>query len=210
MSIAQYVQNAGKLARTNRFLFHIPLPPIQGHTFNEDFWLNCYSITMPGQELITENVDIHSWFTKAFAVGKKFPEFQASFYVSEDHAERNIFVAWQNIAVGDDNVLRFRNSYITDAIIYQLTTDVQAKDGSEVSLENGSISGISLKGVFPTRVGEIRYSYDSSNQVATCDVTFSAYSWKPMRAQEKNMSLPKRESPKQTTTINPDEIIWNS
>lgn len=209
-SITKYFQNASNLARTNRFLFHVPLPPIRNMTFGEQFWLNCYAINIPGVEIQTEQVEIHSWFAKQFPIGKKYPEVQASFYLSEDHAERNIFIAWQNMVVGKDNVLQFRNNYITDAIIFQLTPDTVAQDNKEVSLSKGSVAGVTLTGIYPTRVGDVKYSYESSNQIGTFDVTFSIYSWTPMRATAENMTLPKTEIPKTPASINPNEIIWNS
>ena len=146
----------------------------------ESLTLLCDSVSMPGHDLQTHGVQYASEpkvdvvQTHGFA-----SDISASFLLSTDLRERHFFEQWQNLAVNrETHKANYYDDYIGSMEIYQLSSD---------GTKEIRTYGMKVKDVYPTTIGGIEYSNDSSEGVAKQTVRFAFKEWKNLGDTDLNL-----------------------
>lgn len=130
---------------------------IQG---NKEVTFRTISVTAPGRAIMSTASGVYG-AAQEVGYGAQFAPISAQLYLSPDHTERKFFSQWQDNVVGrhrgksgaaneSDFAAGYYHSYIKDVIIKQYD-----EEGSKTH-------EIKLVEAYPRNVGEISYSYQSS------------------------------------------------
>ena len=172
---------AGGAARANLFEVSIPTFPssIQGawgpgdDAENGIFKFLCKSATLPASNVGSIDIPFRGRILKV-AGDRTFDDWTVSVINDEDFKLRTAFEQWANIMSKLDDATGVTNpsSYMTDAYVQQLGRGSAAFSGENQGGESSTLRTYKFYDIFPTTVGEISLSYDSSDEIEQFDVTF--------------------------------------
>ena len=154
---------AGGGARANQFKVVMPFPgyaQVGGEI--EDLAFLCGATSIPAMTIAPVNVAFRGRNIK-IAGDRTIEEWTVTVYNDTDFKLRNAFERWQN---GINNMSD--NEGLTNPVDYQVDAFVDHLD------RNGNtVKSYTLRGAFPTSVGEIELDYDEKTAIETFVVTFS-------------------------------------
>lgn len=136
---------------------------------NERVSLNCHNINTPGATFGTYNLRRFGiGLDTAFPVSQTFTDMTLTFYASEDMFERKYFEEWRNLRIYNQESHRFNyyNEYVRDIVIVQYNTKWEETQRTTVYE------------AYPTAISPLEYSYQSTDQIMTFNVSFSFYNYK--------------------------------
>lgn len=161
------VLTRGGLTRTNRFDVHFSTPKgvwSAGMT-GRDMLMRCTSVTLPGKSYTTAERRIHGPFSK-LPYESIFNDVTASFILSENLMEKDIFQQWQDVVQNKDTGnFGYYDDYITDILIIPKTVT------GEISNE------FTLFDAWPMSISDIQYDMSDINSFGRIDVTFAYTKW---------------------------------
>ena len=153
---------AGGGARANQFKVTMPFPgyaQVGGEI--EDLAFLCRATTLPGMDVPSLNVPFRGRSIK-IAGDRTVADWSVTAYNDTNFRLRNAFERWQN---GINNMTD--NEGLTNPVDYQVDAFVDHLD------RNGNtIKSYTLRGLFPTGIGEIDLNYDEAAAVEEFPVTF--------------------------------------
>ena len=134
--------------------------------------IHCESVTMPGVDLTTQEIQYGSEPTRNMVTGHQFAgNIVATFYADKYLRERQFFEQWQKLAVNTiSHKANYYNNYIGKMHIYQLGADSeQDRDMPTYAIE--------AVDVYPEKIGTLDYSYSSTNAANKITIEFSYKQW---------------------------------
>ena len=153
---------AGGGARANQFKVTMPFPgyaQVGGEI--EDLAFLARATSIPSMEVTNINVPFRGRAVK-IAGDRTIPSWSLTVYNDTNFKLRNAFERWQN---GINNMTD--NEGLTNPVDYQVDAFVDHLD------RNGNtIKTYTLRGLFPTGIGEIDLNYDEQAAVEEFGVTF--------------------------------------
>lgn len=127
---------------------------------NEQITFRTLSVTAPGRAIMSTASGVYG-AAQEVGYGAQFSPISAQVYASPDHTERKFFTEWQDKVVGPHRTGRgfaferdFNAGYYKDYI-----KDVTIKQYNEKGKKTHEIK---LREVYPKNVGELSYSFQSS------------------------------------------------
>ena len=172
---------AGGAARPNLFEVSIPTFPSSVSTAwgagddaeNGIFKFLCKSATLPASNVGSIDIPFRGRILKV-AGDRTFDDWTVSVINDEDFKLRTAFEQWGNIMSKLDDATGVTNpaSYMTDAYVQQLGRGAQAFTAENAGAESSILRTYKFYDIFPTTVGEIALSYDSSDEIEQFDITF--------------------------------------
>lgn len=127
---------------------------------NEQITFRTISVTAPGRAIMSTASGVYG-AVQEIGYGAQFAPISAQIYCSPDHTERKFFTEWQDKVVGPHRTgsgfafeRDFNAGYYKDYI-----KDVTIKQYSE---KGDKTHEIKLREVYPKNVGELSYSYQTS------------------------------------------------
>ena len=172
---------AGGAARANLFEVSIPTFPssISGawgpgdDAENGIFKFLCKSATLPASNVGSIDIPFRGRILKV-AGDRTFDDWTVSVINDEDFKLRTAFEQWANVMSKLDDATGVTNpsSYMTDAYVQQLGRGANAATEENQGGESSTLRTYKFYDIFPTTVGEISLSYDSSDEIEQFDVTF--------------------------------------
>ena len=154
---------AGGGARANQFKVTMPFPgyaQVGGEI--EELAFLCQGTSIPAMTLGVVNVPFRGRNIK-IAGDRTFEEWTVTVYNDTNFKLRNAFERWQN---GINNMSD--NEGLTNPVDYQVDAFIDHLD------RNGNtVKSYTLRGAFPTLVGEIELDYEEKTAIETFPVTFS-------------------------------------
>jgi hypothetical protein len=153
-------------------------------SFGRSVNINCDTISMPGKDLQTQEVQYGSEPTRSMVQTHEFPgTITASFYADKYLRERQFFEAWQKMCVGEHtHKANYYDSYIGKMHIYQLGAD------SEISRDMPTYAVEAME-VYPFQIGSIDYGYGKTNEVVKINVEFAYKYWRNMSSTTQGLSF---------------------
>jgi len=182
---------AGGGARPNLFEVEIPSFPAGLQSFwgtgagqeVETFKFLCKSAALPASNISPIEIPFRGRTLKV-AGDRTFDVWTVSVINDEDFKLRTAFERWMNVISKLDNATGATNpdSYMTDAYVHQLgrgAGTINSTDNSNVT--NGSainpLRSYKFFDIFPTNIGAIDLSYDSSDAIEEYTVEFQVQYW---------------------------------
>ena len=154
---------AGGGARANQFKVTMPFPgyaQVGGEI--EDLAFLCRATNIPDMTIASVPVTFRGRTIK-IAGDRTIADWSVTAYNDTNFKLRNAFERWQN---GINNMTD--NEGLTNPVDYQVDAFVDHLD------RNGNtIKSYTLRGAFPTAIGEIPLTYDEAAAIETFEVTFS-------------------------------------
>ena len=154
---------AGGGARANQFKVTMPFPgyaQVGGEI--EDLAFLCRATNIPDMTIASVPV-LFRGRTIKIAGDRTIADWKVTVYNDTNFKLRNAFERWQN---GINNMTD--NEGLTNPVDYQVDAFVDHLD------RNGNtIKSYTLRGAFPTAIGEIPLTYDEATAIETFEVTFS-------------------------------------
>jgi hypothetical protein len=141
-------------------------------TIGRQLNIHCDSVTMPGVDLTTQEIQYGSEPTRNMVTGHQFAgNIVATFYADKYLRERQFFEQWQKLAVNTiSHKANYYNNYIGKMHIYQLGADSeQDRDMPTYAIE--------AVDVYPEKIGTLDYSYSSTNAANKITIEFSYKQW---------------------------------
>ena len=141
-------------------------------TIGRQLNIHCDSVTMPGVDLTTQEIQYGSEPTRNMVTGHQFAgNIVATFYADKYLRERQFFEQWQKLAVNTiSHKANYYNNYIGKMHIYQLGAD------SEVDRDMPTYA-IEAVDVYPEKIAQVDYSYGATNQIQKITIEFSYKQW---------------------------------
>lgn len=176
---------AGGGARANLFEVQIPSLPSNITWASEDFSFLCKTAALPASNIGSVDLPFRGRILKV-AGDRTFDPWTVTIINDENFKLRTAFEQWANLMNKLDNATGATNpgSYMTNAFVHQLG---RGASGGRESTTNDSAStnGTSISplrtykfyDIFPTNVGQIDLSYDSSDEIETYQVEFQVQYW---------------------------------
>ena len=172
---------AGGAARANLFEVSIPTFPssVSGawgpgdDAENGIFKFLCKSATLPASNVGSIDIPFRGRILKV-AGDRTFDDWTVSVINDEDFKLRTAFEQWANVMSKLDDATGVTNpsSYMTDAYVQQLGRGATVNSDGNQGGESSTLRTYKFYDIFPTTVGEIALSYDSSDEIEQFDVTF--------------------------------------
>ena len=172
---------AGGAARANLFEVSIPTFPssIQGacgpgdDAENGIFKFLCKSATLPASNVGSIDIPFRGRILKV-AGDITFDDWTVSVINDEDFKLRTAFEQWANVMSKLDDATGVSNpsSYMTDAYVQQLGRGATVAGEANAGADSAILRTYKFYDIFPTTIGEIALSYDSSDETEQFDVTF--------------------------------------
>ena len=146
--------------------------------------INCDTISMPGKDLQTQEVQYGSEPTRSMVQTHAYAGLiEASFYADKYMRERQFFEAWQKMCVGEHtHKANYYDSYIGKMHIYQLGAD------SEISRDMPTYAVEAME-VYPFQIGTIDYAYGKTNDVVKINIEFAYKYWRNMASATTSLSF---------------------
>jgi len=141
-------------------------------TIGRQLNIHCDSVSMPGVDLQSQEVQYGSEPIRNFVTGHGFAgNIVATFYADKYLRERQFFEMWQKLAVNTiSHKANYYDNYIGKMHIYQLGADSE-KDRDMPTY------AIEVIDVYPEKIGAIEYSYGSNNSLVKISIEFSYKQW---------------------------------
>ena len=154
---------AGGGARANQFKVVMPFPgyaQVGGEI--EDLAFLCRAAAIPAMTIANIDVNFRGKAVK-IAGDRTIPNWTITVLNDTNFKLRNAFERWQN---GINNMTD--NEGLTNPVDYQVDAFVDHLD------RNGNtIKSYTLRGAFPTAIGEIELTYDEATAIEQFEVTFN-------------------------------------
>lgn len=173
---------AGGGARSNLFEVSIPSFP-SGITWDgETFNFLCKSAALPASNIGSVDLPFRGRILKV-AGDRTIDPWTVTIINDEDFKLRTAFEQWANLMNKLDNATGATNpsSYMTNAYVHQLGRGATTKNSTTNALTNTStippLRTYKFYDIFPTNVGQIDLSYDSSDEIETYTVEFQVQYW---------------------------------
>ena len=134
--------------------------------------IHCESVTMPGVDLTTQEVQYGSEPVRNMVTGHQFSgNIIATFYADKYLRERQFFELWQKLAVNTiSHKANYYDNYVGKMHIYQLGADTEdSRDRPTYAIE--------AIDVYPEQIGAINYGYSLSDQITKITIKFSYKQW---------------------------------
>jgi len=153
-------------------------------TYGRQVNIHCDSVSMPGKDLQTQEVQYVSEPTRSMVQTHAFAgNIEASFYADKYMRERQFFEAWQKMCVGEhSHKAKYYDDYIGKMHIYQLGAD------NEISRDMPTYAVEAME-VYPATIGQIEYAYGKSNEVVKITVGFAYKYWRNMASTTSSLSF---------------------
>jgi hypothetical protein len=176
---------AGGGTRSN--LFEVQIPSFPGLVTGWDadtFSFLCKSAALPASNIGSVDLPFRGRILKV-AGDRTFDPWIVTIINDENFKLRTAFEQWANIMNKLDNATGVTNpnSYMTNAFVHQLGRGGSALKES-TSIDNRPNGGptkplrtYKFYDIFPTNVGQIDLSYDSSDEIETYPVEFQVQYW---------------------------------
>ena len=180
---------SGTFARPNRFEAIITAPAtlqtnaVQAEPVNQIFTgrtastldasrfvsLRLAQVQMPGRNIRTVTNDNIYGPTHEVAQGLTFAEeLTCVFYLSNDHAEKQFFVDWQDTIVDEKTYnVSYYNEYVTTMLVHQL-------DRNDVITAT-----VEIRDIFPKTISVLDYGQATNNDILRLTVGFAFREWAP-------------------------------
>jgi hypothetical protein len=154
---------AGGGARANQFKVTMPFPgyaQVGGEI--EDLAFLCQGTSIPAMDVGIVNVPFRGRNIK-IAGDRTIPEWSVTVYNDTNFKLRNAFERWQN---GINNMSD--NEGLTNPVDYQVDAFIDHLD------RNGNtVKSYTLRGAFPTSIGEIQLDYEEKTSIEVFPVVFN-------------------------------------
>ena len=132
-----------------------------------DMFLLCESVQLPGKRIATmEQFVTHKAIKKPYSY--LVDEVTFTFVLTNDYFARKYMDQWQQMVIDQEDLkVNYKNDYVTDVTIQQLSTS------------NDMIPAYSIKllNAFPIAVNAVELSNSSENSLLQCSVTLSFDDW---------------------------------
>jgi len=153
-------------------------------SFGRSVNINCDTISMPGKDLQTQEVQYGSEPTRSMVQTHAFAgNIEASFYADKYMRERQFFEAWQKMCVGEHtHKAKYYDDYIGKMHIYQLGAD------NEVSRDMPTYAVEAME-VYPATIGQVEYAYGKTNEIVKITVGFAYKYWRNMASTTSSLSF---------------------
>jgi len=153
-------------------------------SFGRSVNINCDTISMPGKDLQTQEVQYGSEPTRSMVQTHAYAGLiEASFYADKYMRERQFFEAWQKMCVGEHtHKAKYYDDYIGKMHIYQLGAD------SEISRDMPTYAVEAME-VYPSTIGAVEYGYGKTNDVVKINVGFAYKYWRNMSSRTQGLSF---------------------
>ena len=153
-------------------------------SFGRSVNINCDTISMPGKDLQTQEVQYGSEPTRSMVQTHAYAGLiEASFYADKYMRERQFFEAWQKMCVGEHtHKANYYDDYIGKMHIYQLGAD------SEISRDMPTYAVEAME-VYPSTIGAVEYGYGKTNDVVKINVGFAYKYWRNMSSRTQGLSF---------------------
>ena len=146
--------------------------------------INCDTISMPGKDLQTQEVQYGSEPTRSMVQTHAFAGLiEASFYADKYMRERQFFEAWQKMCVGEHtHKAKYYDDYIGKMHIYQLGAD------NEISRDMPTYAVEAME-VYPSTIGQVEYGYGKTNEIVKINIGFAYKYWRNMSSRTQGLSF---------------------
>ena len=148
---------------------------------SENFRFLCKTAALPGSNVTPIEVPFRGRTLK-IAGDRTIEPWSVTIINDEDFSHRRSFEAWiQNMAqYGDHSGLTDPNSYMGNAVVYQLGRSESNQQGTNTTGDNSRIlAQYRFIDIFPTSISEIGLSYDSENAIEEFTVDFQVQYYFP-------------------------------
>ena len=141
-------------------------------TIGRQINIHCDSVTMPGVDLQTQEVQYGSEPARNMVTSHGFAgTIDATFYADKYLRERQFFEMWQKLAVNTiSHKANYYDNYVGKMHIYQLGAD------SEIGRDRPTYA-IEVVDVYPEQIGTLGYSYGSNDQIQKISIKFGYKQW---------------------------------
>ena len=153
-------------------------------TYGRQINIHCDSVSMPGKDLQTQDVQYGSEPTRSMVQTHAYAgNIEASFYADKYLRERQFFEAWQKMCVGEyTHKAKYYDDYVGKMHIYQLGSD------NEISRDMPTYA-IEAMEVYPATIGQIEYGYGKANELVKITVAFAYKYWRNMGSTTSGLSF---------------------
>ena len=153
-------------------------------SFGRSVNINCDTISMPGKDMQTQEVQYGSEPTRSMVQTHAYAGLiEASFYADKYMRERQFFEAWQKMCVGEHtHKAKYYDDYVGKMHIYQLGAD------SEISRDMPTYAVEAME-VYPSTIGAVEYGYGKTNDVVKINVGFAYKYWRNMSSRTQGLSF---------------------
>ena len=134
--------------------------------------IHCESVTMPGVDLQTQEVQYGTDTARNMVTGHGFAgTIRATFYADKYLRERQFFEYWQKLAVDTvSHKANYYDNYVGKMHIYQLGADsVVSRDMPTYAIE--------AIDVYPEKISSMEYNYGSNDQLQKVSIDFGYKQW---------------------------------
>jgi hypothetical protein len=164
------INRSGGMARANKYEIQITPPnkhPIKDVGTISTINLHCSTITMPGHNLEQQVQRLASAPAREIVTSHTYAgNISASFYLDANLETKSWFDAWQELSFNHiTHKARYYDDYTSIMDIYQLGADGERT------------YGIRCDEVYPATIGQIEYSYESTDTIATLPIEFAYRKW---------------------------------
>ena len=146
--------------------------------------INCDTISMPGKDMQTQEVQYGSEPTRSMVQTHAYAGLiEASFYADKYMRERQFFEAWQKMCVGEHtHKANYYDDYTGKMHIYQLGAD------SEISRDMPTYAVEAME-VYPSTIGAVEYGYGKTNELVKINIGFAYKYWRNMSSSTQGLSF---------------------
>ena len=143
--------------------------------------IHCESVTMPGVDLTTQEVQYGSEPTRNMVTGHQFAgTITATFYADKYLRERQFFELWQKLCVDTiSHKANYYNNYVGKMHIYQLGSQFVGDKAAAGSAKDRDMPTYAIEAidVYPEKIGAVQYNYGSNDQMTKISIEFSFKQW---------------------------------
>jgi hypothetical protein len=132
-----------------------------------DMFLLCESVQLPGKRITTmESFTTHKGIKKPYSY--MVDEVTFTFLLTNDYYTRKYFDQWQQMVIDQSTLkVNYKNDYVTDITIQQLSASNDVVPGYSIKLKNA----------FPLAMNAVELSNSTENSTLQCSVTLSFDDW---------------------------------
>lgn len=131
----------------------------------------CNKITLPERQFTAAALRQYGPAFQ-YPTNVQYGSISATFYLSKFYEERQYFEAWQNAMFDHQtNNFNFWDEYTSHVDIFQLGSFDEKNDRDHITY------GVRLFEAYPLTVGAVELDSSTTNQAATCSITFNYRLW---------------------------------
>ena len=150
-------------ASANKFQLIFPtLPELDEFSEQKQFSLNIIDGVLPSFSLATADIPYMGGNTTIERGFGSFGDWETTFSIDSD------FQSWIVLSDWMFSIANNRNIHGRDDLLYQSDANLHILDNFE-----NKVVDVKFENIWPINLGEIKMSYQESEQVLTCPVTFS-------------------------------------